>query len=398
MCKKRLLFVISSLGLGGAERMLLTLLAELNTDKAEVDILILTEKGALMSLLPEYVHILKATKEVRFLEAGSAQELLRSFSLRALFYRIRNIMMKSHSTFATNYSYRQKRWEICGGPSLKTLPGAYDVAVAFMHSDPSYFVIDKVSAKRKILWVHNDYDFFKADIAFDRRYFASAECVVTISQKCADILMQKFPDIQEKFIWLPNINSAKVIHKLSEEFYPEEYQTNPVMKILSVGRMTEQKGFDWAIQAAAILKRQGHSFCWFFLGTGELQKRLQELSHELGVDSHVRFLGVHENPYPYIKNADIIAQTSRYEGKSLVLDEAKILCKPIVSTNYQTVGDQIEDGITGILCEMTPESIADNMADLIEHRDKRIHLEDNLKCLNFDSVNEVESYKVLLGL
>ena len=92
-----------------------------------------------------------------------------------------------------------------------------------------------------------------------------------------------------------------------------------------------------------------------------------------------------DNPYPYIKNADILVQPSRFEGKSVVLDEAKILCKPFVVSKYPTVYDQANEDIA-VLVDITPEGIANGIMELYKNPDNIKRLEKKLE--NCNSMNE----------
>lgn len=107
--------------------------------------------------------------------------------------------------------------------------------------------------------------------------------------------------------------------------------------LLSIGRLSRQKGFDYAIDAAALLKKAGYRFKWYVLGIGGLQEELETRIQEKGVDDCFKLLGNRENPYPYIKNCTIVVQSSRFEGKSVVLDEAKILAKPLLSMDFVSI-------------------------------------------------------------
>ena len=195
-------------------------------------------------------------------------------------------------------------------------------------------------------------------------YFGKVDCVVGISNKCVEILKETFPEMSDKIKLLPNLISTKSIERQAKQFYPNEYSEAADVIILSIGRLTELKGFDMAIESAYLLKNKGIKFSWFILGQGELKKDLEELIKKYDVQDCVKLLGSRNNPYPYIKYATIVVQTSRYEGKSMVLDEAKILSKPIVVTNYDTVKDQINDE-EGIIVDMKPQAISKGIIELI---------------------------------
>lgn len=151
-----------------------------------------------------------------------------------------------------------------------------------------------------------------------------------------------------------------------------------------------------AITAAAQLKRQGVRFKWYVIGNGTLEKSLRKQIKKENVEDCFILLGVRENPYPYIKNCDFVVQSSRYEGKSVVLDEAKILCKPIVATAYPTVKDQVEDGKEGLVVEMSPNGIAQGVKQMIENEVLRKNIEQYLSHHEYGNQNEVQKYMDLI--
>lgn len=219
-----------------------------------------------------------------------------------------------------------------------------------------YYIRDKVSADKKIVIVHGDYRSSHYPKKCDYKYFADMDRICSVSEHCVDILKEEFPEFADKVRLLPNINSFHLIRKRAKEFYPCEYENNKMI-ILSVGRLSREKGFDMAVEAAAILKQKGYLFKWFVIGEGKLENELNHKISQCNVSDCFELLGARENPYPYMLNCDIFVQPSRYEGKSVVLDEVKILAKPIVVTDYPTVGDQIDEN-EGIVTEITPQGVA----------------------------------------
>src|SRR5690606_23534715 len=119
--------------------------------------------------------------------------------------------------------------------------------------------------------------------------------------------------------------------------------------------------FDLAIEAAKILKDRGVKFQWSIIGEGPERDRLQALITQYELDDYVYLPGLKDNPYPYIRQASLLVQPSRYEGKSLVIDEAKILAKPIILTNFTTAKDQIKHNVNGMIVDMTAEAIAEGI-------------------------------------
>ena len=194
---------------------------------------------------------------------------------------------------------------------------------------------------------------------------------------------------------LPNLSSSDSIQRMAEIGNPAEYNGKKNI-LLSIGRLDEQKGFDLAIKAAKILKDSGVNFCWFIIGQGELEGFLKQLIHENGLENEFKLIGVRKNPYPYIKNSLIFVQPSRYEGKSIVLDEAKILEKPIVVTNYTTVYDSITHGLNGTIVDSNDEKLANAIKYLIENDALRKAYSTYLKSEKEKQAYNVEGYLELM--
>ena len=384
-CKmKKVLFVIYSLGYGGAERSLVNLLQELPADAYEIDLLLFRKQGAFLQQLPENVRVLDTPEELAGLYAPVR-------------HAGKQMITKVIGTACGKIARRKKkaaaafRWKHFYGKKIQTLPGRYDVAVAYVGAEVMYFVRDKVQADRKVVWIHNDYRTAGYSKIDDAPYMADMDAVVSVSEECVEVLRQEFPEYREKMRYIANITSSNVIRAQAELFQPEEYEGSNC-NILSVGRLWPQKGFDMAIDAAKILKERGFVFCWFVIGDGYLRKNLQKQIQNAGLEKEFILLGTRNNPYPYIKNCTILAQTSRYEGKSVVLDEGKILCTPIVNTAYPTAADQILDGKEGLIVEMSPRGIADGIARLLTNPQQLLELKQYLNKREYGNQQEVEKY------
>lgn len=378
------------MGRGGAERSLVNLLEMMDSGKYEIDLLVFRSQGELLKQIPKYVHIIEPDKRIRFLSENSKRILIRNFSFKA--FKMRLYYMRHKMANVDPYIGSQEKWEFAYKPVLKMMKKKYDVAIAYMHSIPSYYVIDKVSAKRKILWIHHDYSDLAIGKNFDQAYYQKADAIVTISNQCVHEFVKVFPYMETKIRCIQNLIPRSRVLELAQEYYPSEYQDVEVLKLVSIGRLNRQKGFDYAIDAAKILKDAGIQFEWYIIGNGELYEGLKKQIDKNGVQNCVKLLGERRNPYPYILNADIVVQTSRTEGKSIVLDEAKILCRPILTTNYTSVHDQIEDGVTGIIVQGSAEKIAEGLMKLLRDKKKMETLEMNLTHLPDETIQELEKY------
>lgn len=357
---KNILIVMATLYNGGAEKSLVNFLNELEVDKYNVDLLLFEKRGIFLEQVPEYVNILDTPRRIEQLYNTDMKKVGAMLPIKLFGSFFSKVVTSSLSEL------RGYRWKKFYKKFIPELPKHYDVAFAYISNDVMRYVVDKVTADRKIVTVHNDYHTANYSHVYDEPYFEKMDYIASISDICVNILKEEFPNCKEKIVCLPNITSSTVIKKRANEFMPQEYDTN-ITNILSVGRLNEQKGFDMAIDAAAIMKQRGTKFKWFIIGNGELQAKLEAQIKEKKVEDCFVLLGVRENPYPYVKNCDLFIQPSRFEGKSVVLDEAKILIKPIIATNYPTVKDQLEDGKEGKIVPMNSEGIADGIMSVIRN-------------------------------
>ena len=387
---RKILFVIPSMRIGGAEKSLVNLLNLIDLNEYDVNLLMFKPEGDLLQQIPSGVHILetepslfyayKCDKNVFSHKSGIRSEMLRIFST--------GICKILYGDCA-----RQKRWTKFYKALLPKLDSEYDVAIGYLEGDASYYVIDKVNAKRKILWVHSNFENIKKneDAAAYKEYFCKADRVVSISDKCVQVLQDNYPDMRNKFVFLPNLTSSVVLKNTAKAAIDEKFLKD-IFNIVSVGRLTEAKGFDMAIDALKILKERKVPVHWWIVGDGELRECLEKQVRSNGVEQYLTFLGSKSNPYPYMNNADLIVQTSRWEGKSVVLDEAKILGKPILATAYATVKDQVENGKEGVIVEMNAESIAKGIECLVEDESVLNRIRNYLMARDYGNQSEIVKY------
>ena len=188
----------------------------------------------------------------------------------------------------------------------------------------------------------------------------------------------------------------KVIKK-SEEKIDFKFD-HEQMNFLTVARLVEQKGIDRLIRIHRELIANHYANKFYIIGDGPERQKLENIIKEEHLQKTFFLLGAKENPYPYMKKADIIVQPSRREGKSLVLDEAKILGKAIVVTNYPSVTDQITDRKTGIIVDTTPQAIAEGLELLVTDKRLKSDLEDNCRLEPNRSELVVEQFYELAGI
>jgi glycosyltransferase involved in cell wall biosynthesis len=270
----------------------------------------------------------------------------------------------------------------------------YDVAVAYSHSIPLKIVADRVNAKKKIAWIHMDWNYYKLSAKSQFNYFSKMDHIICVTEQNAEIFRNAFPDMTQT-IALPNVIDAELLAKMADEYVPKEYDRRR-FNIFTAGRLCEQKGIDLLILAARIMRDQGVDFRWVV--AGEKQKGWEsylESAETNNVADAIAFIGASDNPYPYFKHCDVYVQPSRYEGKPVAIDEAKLLGCPIVVTRYSSVSDSIEHEKTGLICELNAEGVASAVMRLARDEVLRENLRENLRGFAYD--NRISEYIALFG-
>ncbi|MEK3991729.1 glycosyltransferase [Robertmurraya sp. FSL R5-0851] len=385
--KRNILFVINNLNCGGAEKALISVLQTINYEQFNVDLYLFQKEGLFYSNVPKEVKILQEPKDFKYFDMPIKKALLytiRKGKMKTTISRIQaGIIFKVEKNPAR---CEQRVWRYLSN-SIPSLEKTYDVAIGYLEKNPIYFCVDKVKAMKKIGFIHTDYDRMKMDPKIDRGYFEKLDHIVTVSEECARILKKKFARYSSKVQVMHNIISEKTINKMAEERI--ELSSTP-NTFVSVGRLNQLKGFDIAIEACKLLVEEGYSFKWYVIGEGEERTNLERLIKELGVENYFILLGLKENPYPYIRAADIYIHPSRFEGKSIALDEAKILKKPIVTTDFSTVKDQITNKTNGLIVDMNALAMFEGIKFLLNNYEMKLRFQDNLSNEELGSETEIE--------
>ncbi|ENQ3106081.1 glycosyltransferase [Bacillus cereus] len=363
--KKKLLFVMNNLTCGGAEKSLISLLETIDYSLYNVDLFLFKHEGIFINKLPKEVRLLQGPMNYKYFDMPikkSLMELIKKRDFKTSFYRmVLGYLAKTENNGAI---IEQKVWKYMSR-SIDEINKEYDAVIGFQEKNPIYFCVDKVKANRKIGWIHTDYNKLGIDFRKEKVYFGQLDYIVTVSEELVNILKSNFPEYEEKFVCIHNIVSSKMIRKMSLEQVEFKTEGDKSISLISVGRLAKEKGLDISLEAVDRLVKKGYDIKWYLIGEGNVRKELERSIKERKLEERIILLGLKENPYPYIRQSDIYIQTSRYEGKSISIDEAKILAKPIVITNFETADNHIKNHIDGLIAEMDSISVADHLEKLI---------------------------------
>lgn len=366
MRKKRIFISMHYLEIGGAEASLIGMLQAMDYNHYDVDLFLYSHRGEMMTYIPKEVNILPEIKEYSMIEKPITDVL------KAGFFHIAFARIKAKCQFI-RYMKRKRLaesaaiFQYIGNAVTSLLPnlgflGEYDLAISYLN--PHNIVRDKVDAKKKICWIHTDYSQIDVNVELELPIWASYDHIMSISPDVTRTFLDVFPSLRNRIIEMENILSSNFIRKRAEEFDASAELAGNGIKILSVGRFCEAKNYDNVPDICRRIREKGINLRWFIIGFGG-DSLIRRRIHETGMDNYVIILGKRTNPYPYIKACDIYAQPSRYEGKSVTVREAQMLCKPVAVTDYPTAKSQIQNGVDGVIIPLDNEGCAQGLADFI---------------------------------
>lgn len=368
---KKLLFVINTLGLAGAEKALVELLRAIDPTRYELSLYVMLPCGEVAAELPASVRRLNRRlrpcpvtgREGRAVCARTmlASLLRRGTGLRLLPYLLRNHRAQKR---AGRVQWDKLCWRALsdGAPRLRE---TYDLAVAYLEGASTYYVADHVRAKHKAAFVHIDYQDAGYTPALDCGCYDAFERVCVVSREVGDRFLAVYPQYREKVRLFHNLVDAERIRQRARE--PGGFEDDFTgTRLLSVGRLHPQKAYDLAIPAMKCLAEQGRDLRWYVLGEGAERPRLERMIDELGLRGRFVLLGAVGNPYPYMQQADIYMHVTRFEGKSIAIEEAQALGKPIIASDCTGNREQISPEVDGLLIPLTVDDIAAAVARLLD--------------------------------
>ncbi|PYZ96958.1 glycosyl transferase [Alteribacter lacisalsi] len=366
---KKILFAIDSLNCAGAEKSLVTLLGLLDYQKYSVDLMLFGHGGELEELVPPEVNILPRTRYTAFNEYSLKKAVKKSIHEHH-FTALRSRIAYSVRLRTGNYKNAQKArifWQISSRAFEQNVKD-YDVAISYAQGVPTFYVAEKVKAKRKFAWVNVSYRLDEKEQEYQKQYYDMYDRIVAVSESTKEVFLETFPDYVKKMSVIYDINNPEFITRMAkiETSYEDDFDG---LRILTIGRLANQKGYDIALDACRKLKETGLHFRWYALGKGPLEQEIEKKIQKYGLTEHFILLGVKSNPYPYIANADLYVQTSRFEGFGLAIAEARMLNVPVVTTEFDAVYNQMVQGKNGLVTGINGIDVAKGIEELLLDRE-----------------------------
>jgi glycosyltransferase involved in cell wall biosynthesis len=370
--------VVNTLGRAGAETLLLQALQRVHDASYEVFLYAVIGQGELFGRLPGYVNVLNHHPSTMSVLSGKGRRRMIGGVLKA-FVRNGGLCHKIRCLAGTLADMCGKRrlqpdkllWRMMaeGAPRF---PAGFDMAVAWMEGGAAYYVADYVKADRKAALIHVDYESAGYTRGMDQNCWEAFSTIFAVSEDVKRNFERLYPEYASRLKVFPNYKDLTGIHELTQRG-PGFSDGYGGLRLLTVGRLTYQKGYDMALEALNLLKKRGVLVRWYVLGEGEERKALERKRAKLGLEEDFVLLGAVENPFPYYARTDIYVHATRFEGRSVALQEALALGCAAIASDCGGNRDEIEDGRNGLLCPFHPLALADCIERLA--RDKKLRME-----------------------
>ena len=379
--KKKLIFIAEALWIGGIETALVNLLNRLDYDRYDVTCLVLRDCQDIACRITPKCRLIVSDRQhpATFSDAyrykrmyNLMEEPQHASKLRRGIWHILRLLLRAPE--ARRYAAYVK----------KQLNGEhFDTAV--IYSDrTAETAVRAVSAERFLMFYHHG--------AMRREYhdtygYKKADKIIAVSEKLAERLRLYRPQYRDKIIAVNNLIDTAGVREKSREM-PEAVFSKNCFNIVSCGRLSPAKGMDIAIDACARLVQNGYTdIHWWIVGGGPEEASLRAQLHALGMEGYVTLLGMQSNPYPYIAQADLYVQPSRFEAFGLTILEAQVLAVPVLSTRTDGSTELISENENGSLCDPNAASIADAAVLLYREPERRQAFRDALRGHDFEQDN-----------
>lgn len=365
---KKILFMCINMNIGGTEKALLTMLNEIDSSKYDITLLMLEEYGGFLNEIPKfvkvkYVDLYKEIKEfVKEPPQLVAKKLMKNKKYASGFNTLLSYALaKVTKDISYYYKYLLR--------NVNEIDEEYDLAVAYAGPMDfiTYFVLNKIRAKKKAQWIHFDITKIGFNKEFAEKNYSKFDKIFVVSKEGKDKLIKLIPSLQDKTETFFNIISSKLIKDMSnkESGFDDDFSG---IRILTVGRLSSEKGQDLTIPVLYMLKNEGYNVKWYCIGDGYEKEVYINKIKQLKLEDYYILLGSRLNSYPFMKECDIYMQPSRHEGYCITLCEARCFDNPIVTTNFTGANEQIINEENGLVCDISEEGIYQSIKRLLDDR------------------------------
>ena len=370
---KKILFLVERLGCGGINRSLENLLSILPDKNLDIIVMALDGTG-------QYQHGFPNSKLFK------ANFILDRMTRYIGYEHGLNKYITGGLKLINRLSDRKIYSQLCRRLEHQIDRQHFDVLIAFGEGGPSKY-ISHITASKKIAWIHCDFKSYLSQSRYsaeeENATYDSFDNIVCVSEFTRRSFVQACPSNGHKAIRIYNALDIKKMTSMSIECIPE---FSDGFNIVTIGRIDPIKRPSAVPSVLSKILSAGKNVHWYIIGPPAVQSEVDRLNSEIkkyGIAANIHVFGERKNPYPYIKNADLLVNTSSSEACPYVINEAKILGTPVVCTDFGSASEFVNNGINGFIAPL--DKLADTIIRVIEDQTLYSRLKKNLADFNFDN-------------
>lgn len=384
----KIIIVNNNMQLGGVQKALYNLLWEIH-DRYEVTLLLFSPEGPYMEDLPENVTVQTCHSLFRYLGVSQGQ-------CRGLDRIKRGVLAGLTKLLGRD---RVMKYLL---NSQEALEEEYDCAISYLHNGrPSNFyggtvdfVLNKIRAKKKVAFLHCDYRNNGSDYEQNNRALAKFDTIAACSEGCRKAFLSVLPQLEEKTVTVRNCHRFDQIRALAEKD-PVHYEPSQV-HVVMVTRLAHEKGIQRAMEACVYCRDAGKPFVLNLVGGGPMEKMLRAWAEDMDIEELVVFHGQQENPYRFMKNAELLLLTSFHEAAPMVLEEARCLGLPVMTVQTTSSNEMVLESCSGWVCDNEQQAINEGMLELLSNRPVLKQLKNTLQNTAMDNTAAVAQFMDLI--
>ena len=385
---KKVAILLPWLKMGGTNKVAINFINELS-QYCEVTLILTQNTGELLENVNGNIQVL-IDKMVDYKELVKTD--LKGLCFKNIlqdihYYRI----IKSGKDSIDNYKYIVDR-------TRPVTEEEFDCAISYHGQSPERLLnlLYRIKAKKKVAWIHGEMSFSQDKCKRLRKYYNQVDYLFFVSGPTKESFQRIIPfDEKKAVIYYNPIDKQDILQRSLEAIDIEWDET--FSNLVTVGRISSEKGQDMVPLIVRKLLDRGHSVRWYLIGDGNDRKRIEKLCAEYDVESSVIFTGVKTNPYVYMKACDLYIQPSYTEGFSTTICEAAILGKAIIGTEPSGgIRDQITDGYDGMIVKAEPDAIADAIEELLDNHTLKEQFEERIVLKDFEGKGEIQKFLAIM--
>lgn len=387
---KKILFVVNNMKIGGIQKSLINLLNEINTFY-DISLIIFAPEGQLINYIPRNIKIISVNPLLQVLGINQKESYGRGLKILSL------------QTFCAIWSrVFGNSWIINSLVKVGCIEETFDYAISYAQFFPAkYFVggtneyvLNCIKANEKIAFIHSDFESYGGNNKYTRNKYKEFDKIAFCSNSIRKGFLKIMPELKNKTYVVKNFNNFSQIRAMATK-ETVIYKKN-AYNLISISRLTEEKGIDKAIKAVAYCIKKGIKINYHIIGDGPDKNILKNLIENLAIENNVFFYEETVNPYRYIPNADLLLFPSVHEAAGLVIEEAASLGLPVLATKTISSDEMVLEKEFGWVAENSQEKFNEFLEFLLVNFKEVINKKEIIKNKNFNNKLNLKQFKNLL--